>query len=202
MTASTSTPRLRFTYAIYALLVPATLFTGPAAVTPALDCAAGIAGFLLVASACLGRIWCSAFIAGHKDARLVTAGPYSRARHPLYAFSMLGALGLACASRSPVAGLFVVIAVSALVTHAATAEDRFLASAHPEAFAAWIAATPNRFWPGPSGLIPQVLELAPKVFRKAFLDAGAFFLLFLLVELAARARLSGAFWNLAALRVI
>jgi hypothetical protein len=141
-------------------------------------------------------------IAGHKDARLVTAGPYSRARHPLYAFSMLGALGLAFASRSPIAGLFVVSAVSVLVIRAAAAEDRFLASAHPEAFAAWIAATPNRFWPGPPGVIPQVLELAPKVLRKAFLDAGAFFLLFLLVEVAARMRMSDTFWNLAALRVI
>ena len=42
----------------------------------------GIAGFLCVALACLGRIWCSVFIAGHKDEMLVTTGPYARLPSP------------------------------------------------------------------------------------------------------------------------
>jgi protein-S-isoprenylcysteine O-methyltransferase Ste14 len=202
MTKSTSTPRLRVTYTLYALLVPAAACIGPAPLPRLLDFALGVAAFLCVALACLGRIWCSTFIAGHKDTRLVTAGPYSRARHPLYSFSMLGALGLALASRSLTLGAIVILIVVVLVVRAAAEEEKFLAAAHPVEFAEYRAITPRKFWPGVGRALPQMHTLAPDVFRKAFLDAGAFLLLFLLVESAARLRLSGVFWHLTALRVI
>src|SRR5262245_36263866 len=101
MTESASTPRLRATFAIYVALIPATALIGPREVPFAMHVLLGCAGFICVALACLGRIWCSAFIAGHKDEMLVTTGPYARCRHPLYACSLLAALGLGLATRSP-----------------------------------------------------------------------------------------------------
>src|SRR4051812_36702545 len=74
MTESASTPRLRATFAIYLGLVAATAVVGPAETGAAAYYATGVAGFLLVALACLGRLWCSVFIAGHKDESLVTTG--------------------------------------------------------------------------------------------------------------------------------
>ena|SRR5688572_19059638 len=100
MTDSASTPRLRATFAIYLALIATTAVIGPQQVPAWLYYVMSIAGFILVTLACLGRIWTSVFIAGHKDAELVTTGPYARCRHPLYSCSMLGALGLGLATKS------------------------------------------------------------------------------------------------------
>src|SRR5688572_7054363 len=125
MTESASTPRLRATFAIYLGLVAATAVVGPREVGAGAYYVTGIAGFVCVALACLGRIWCSAFIAGHKDEALVTHGPYALLRHPLYAFSMLGALGLGLTSRSPLLSLIVIALIAALVIYAASCEEQF-----------------------------------------------------------------------------
>ncbi len=51
-------------------------------------------GMFLVAIGSLGRMWCSLYIAGYKDRSLITQGPYSMTRNPLYFFSVFGALGV------------------------------------------------------------------------------------------------------------
>ena len=50
-------------------------------------------GVFMLAMGSLGRMWCSLYIAGYKNKKLVTAGPYSMTRNPLYFFSMLGFIG-------------------------------------------------------------------------------------------------------------
>jgi protein-S-isoprenylcysteine O-methyltransferase Ste14 len=189
MTESASTPRLRATFAIYLALVAATAVLGPRNVPAGWSYLTGIAGFTCVAIACLGRIWCSLFIAGHKDEVLVTTGPYAYCRHPLYSFSILGALGLGLASKSLLLGACVVLLIAALVIYAASCEEQFLADAFPEGFKAYVAATPNMWWPAlRKAALPAQLDVRPEVLWKAFLDAGAFFVLWLLVTLAAEYR--------------
>ena len=51
-------------------------------------------GMFLVAIGSLGRMWCSLYIAGYKDQVLITQGPYSLTRNPLYFFNVFGALGV------------------------------------------------------------------------------------------------------------
>lgn len=51
-------------------------------------------GLFFVAVASLGRMWCSIYIAGYKNGKLVSEGPYSISRNPLYLFSFIGALGI------------------------------------------------------------------------------------------------------------
>jgi protein-S-isoprenylcysteine O-methyltransferase Ste14 len=194
LTESASTPRLRATFAIYLALVAATTVIGPDAVSPAWYYLSGVLGFACVSLACLGRVWSSVFIAGHKDVNLVTSGPYARCRHPLYACSVLGALGLGLTSRSLLLCAGVVILIAALVIYAAACEEQFLADAFPEAFKGYLAATPNKWLPARRrGALPEHLDVHPAVFWKSFLDAGSFFALYLLVALAAEYRLSPAF---------
>jgi protein-S-isoprenylcysteine O-methyltransferase Ste14 len=194
MTESASTPRLRATFAIYLSLVAATPLVGPRDMAPGLGYLLGIAGFACVTLACLGRIWCSLFIAGHKDETLVTSGPFAYCRHPLYSFSILGALGLGFASKSLLLGAAVVLLVAGLVTYAASCEEQFLEDAFPEEFKAYVAATPNMWWPAlRKKPLPVQLDVRPTVFWKSFLDAGSFFLLWLLVALAAAYRTIPAF---------
>ena len=134
MTESPSTPRLRATFAIYLALVAATPLVGPREIASGLSHLLGIAGFACVTLACLGRVWCSLFIAGHKDETLVTSGPYACCRHPLYSFSILGALGMGFASKSLLLGAAVVLLVAGLVTYAASCEEQFLEDAFAEKF--------------------------------------------------------------------
>ena len=194
MTESASTPRLRTTFAIYLALVAATPLVGPREIASGLGHLLGIAGFACVTLACLGRIWCSLFIAGHKDETLVTSGPYAYCRHPLYSFSIVGALGLGLASKSLLLGALVVLFVAGLLTYAASCEEQFLEDAFPEEFKAYVAATPNMWWPAlRKKPLPVQLDVRPTVFWKSFLDAGSFFLLWLLVALAAAYRTIPAF---------
>ncbi len=190
MTESVSTPRLRATFAIYLALIAAAAFIGPRNVQSWAYYVSGSVGFLCVALACLGRIWCSVFIAGRKDAMLVTTGPYATCRHPLYSLSVLGALGLGLTTRSPLLCAVTVLAILALVLVAAAREEKALASAFPEAFAAYVAATPNKWWPASSRLLPDRIEVHPAVHWKAFLDAGSFFLLWLMLAASTEYRLS------------
>jgi len=119
MTESASTPRLRATFAIYLALVAATPLVGPREIPFVWSHLLAIAGFVCVTLACLGRIWCSLYIAGHKDEVLVVSGPYAHCRHPLYSLSILGALGLGFASQSLLLGAVVVLLVAGLVIYAA-----------------------------------------------------------------------------------
>lgn len=190
MTESASTPRLRATFAIYLALIVAAAFLGPRQIGPLAYHVAGVTGFLCVALACLGRLWCSLFIAGHKDATLITVGPYAACRHPLYSLSLLGALGLGLTTRSAMLCAAVVGLILALVFAAAAREERFLAGAFPAAFSAYVVATPNKFWPAFSRMpLPERIDVHPTVFWKAFLDAGSFLLLWLLVAIATQYRL-------------
>jgi protein-S-isoprenylcysteine O-methyltransferase Ste14 len=204
MTESASTPRLRTTFAIYLALIPVTAFVGPEVVPASVYYAANALGFVCVVIACLGRIWCSLFIAGRKDETLVTTCPYAACRHPLYGLSILGALGLGLTSKSVLLCLVVVTLICALVVYAASCEEQFLADAFPEDFKAYVIATPNMWWPrlrpattpDPEGLCADARnadaryrDVIPAVYWKAFLDAGSFFGLYLLVALAAEYRL-------------
>ena len=57
-------------------------------------------GIILVGISSMGRMWCSLYIAGYKDNRLVNEGPYSFCRNPLYFFSMIGVVGIGCVTRT------------------------------------------------------------------------------------------------------
>jgi len=194
MTESASTPRLRATFAIYIGLVAATTVVGPRGVGAVAYYVSGIAGFLCVALACLGRLWSSVFIAGHKDVSLVTTGPYARLRHPLYACSMLGAFGLGLTSRSVLLCVIVFALIAALVVYAAACEEQFLAEQFPDEFRAYVAAVPHKWWPSARATpLPERIDVRPAVFWKAFLDAGSFFVLWVLVAFAAEFRMVPAY---------
>ncbi len=190
MTESASTPRLRATFAIYLALIVVSAFVGPRQVGSWIYYVTGFLGFVCVALASLGRIWCSVYIAGHKDAVLVTTGPYAACRHPLYSLSVLGALGLGLTTRSATLCAITLLCILALVWRAAAREEKSLANAFPSEFDAYVKTTPNKWWPARSGAAPERVEVRPTVLWKAFLDAGSFFLLWLLVTIATEYRLS------------
>jgi len=59
-----------------------------------------ISGLFLLSICSLGRLWALMYISGNKRRELVTEGPYSIVRHPLYLFSLIGAIGIGLASEN------------------------------------------------------------------------------------------------------
>ena len=59
-----------------------------------------ILGFVLVVFGSFGRIWASLYIEGNKTKNLVTSGPFSMVRNPLYFFSLIMLLGFSLALKA------------------------------------------------------------------------------------------------------
>jgi protein-S-isoprenylcysteine O-methyltransferase Ste14 len=172
-TISRSTPRVRVTVAVLAATIGLVAVAERALLAGVAGALVQLAGVAIVVVAALGRVWTSAFIAGRKDASLVRSGPYSAVRHPLYSLSMLAMLGLGLAARSVSVTVALCLFAAVVYARAARQEDSLLAERHDDAHAEFVARTPA-FWPdAASYTVPDSIELRPRVFWKAFLDAGS-----------------------------
>ena len=100
-------------------------------------------GLGAVAVSIVGRAWCSLYIGGRKKAEIVSTGPYSISRNPLYLFSYIGAFGVGAQTGSiTLALLFVAIAL--LVFHFTIAsEEAWLSAQFGAAYDAYRARTPR-----------------------------------------------------------
>ena len=188
-----STRRLQRTASGYLLLLLLTLLSQPAEPGTQAMLALTVTGLLCVSAACLGRIWCSVFIAGRKDQELVTHGPYALCRHPLYALSLLGGLGIGLATLSLSLTLAVLAGLWWLLRAAAKNEERHLAARFGDNYERYQRETPS-LWPGRwqrVNELPTSLNVHPPILWKAFVDAGAFFVLFVCVVLARQISLQG-----------
>lgn len=199
MNTSTSTPRIRQTQGLYALLLLAVALTGGRTFAGIAGLAAQAGGFVLVGAGTLFRLWTSAYIAGRKDLELVQDGPYARCRHPLYLGSLVAGLGLALSTRSVVLTLGVPALLAVLHTGAIRSEERSLQRAFGDEWSRY-AARVGLLWPrlgvpGPMGR--REVDLA--VYRKAFLDAASMLGLWLLLVTADVLRQSGPWDGLFAL---
>lgn len=101
-------------------------------------------GMLGVSLATVGRLWCALYISGRKNNTLVTSGPYSLCRHPLYVCNLLGILGLGAMTESLAVTAVLALAFALMYPAVIRTEDRFLASAFPE-FAEYARRTPAFF---------------------------------------------------------
>jgi protein-S-isoprenylcysteine O-methyltransferase Ste14 len=57
-------------------------------------------GITMILICIAGRTWCALYIGGIKNQTLVTQGPYSICRNPLYLFSVIGTVGVAAQAGS------------------------------------------------------------------------------------------------------
>lgn len=94
------------------------------------------------------RLWATLYVGGRKEQALVTEGPYSIMRNPLYAGSLLMALSLGMFLQSLV--FIAAVAIVAWVHMAFTvrAEEDVLRRKHGASFDAYCGVTP-RFLPNP-----------------------------------------------------
>lgn len=142
-----------------------------------------LAGCLLVGIASLGRLWCSLYIAGHKTRHLVTEGPYSICRNPLYFFSFVGGVGVGLASETLTIPFVITAAFALYYPYVIRFEEARMHALFGELYEAYCRKTPC-FWPRWSLLTePEVYPVYPRTFRKHLISALGFIYLIGFFEL-------------------
>ncbi len=161
---------LLFSVAIFALFAVSAgrpFFSGSREIVTA-------AGWFLIIVCILGRTWCSLYIGGKKISQLVTAGPYSVCRNPLYFFSILGSAGVGMQTGSLLLGLSVALSVAAVFHIVVQREERALLDLHGPSYADYLRAVPR--------LIPDLSlwkgrtdgQYDSRLVRRTFFDASIF----------------------------
>jgi protein-S-isoprenylcysteine O-methyltransferase Ste14 len=128
-------------------------------------------GLALAGIATVGRLWCSLYICGYKTNKLISVGPYSLCRNPLYFFSFIGGIGVGLASETLTVTFIIFVAFVLYYPFMIKAEERKLREIHNHDFEKYLERTP-RFWPSFALLNePEEYSVKPKLFRKRVFDA-------------------------------
>ncbi len=128
-------------------------------------------GIVLVAVASVGRLWCSLYIAGYKTNTLITQGPYSTCRNPLYFFSLIGAVGVGLATETVLIPAVIMLAFSAYYPLVIKSEEAGLLKKHGPVFSTYCHNVP-RFFPRIAQLTePEEYIVKPKVYKHHMFDA-------------------------------
>jgi protein-S-isoprenylcysteine O-methyltransferase Ste14 len=111
-----------------------------------IDMLSEMLGLFLLTICSIGRIWSLLYISGYKKRELITEGPYSIVRHPLYVFSLIGAIGIGLASENIL--VLAVLVIFYLLYYPLTilAEEKKLTKKFGQAYLDYIERTP-RFLP-------------------------------------------------------
>jgi protein-S-isoprenylcysteine O-methyltransferase Ste14 len=140
-------------------------------------------GCILVGVAAIGRLWCSLYIAGYKNHVLVTAGPYSMVRHPLYFFSLVGGVGIGLTTETLLIPGIILVAFALYYPAVIRSEERRLQHLYGELFQSYRRQTPA-FFPRLSLLKePESYTVIPKTYRKHMIHTLWFIWLPALVEI-------------------
>ena len=140
-------------------------------------------GCVLVGVASLGRLWCSLYIAGYKTDSLITQGPYSLCRNPLYFFSLIGAVGVGFASETITLPVVLFLVFTMYYPSVIKSEEAELSKIHDDKFQTYFQNTP-RFIPKLSNFRePEEYVVKPVIFRKHMFDALWFIWLLGIMEI-------------------
>ncbi len=140
------------------------------------------AGYVLVILCVLGRSWCSVYIGGRKNKELVTDGPYSVVRSPLYVFSFLGVVGIGLMSGAATIAVLLAVIFALYYRTVVRREETHLTAIYGETFARYRARVPRwmpdfSLWRSRGEVMAQ-----PAFVLRTMRDSSMFFLAFPLFE--------------------
>ena len=142
-----------------------------------------LAGLVLVGIATVGRLWCSLYISGYKDSQLITTGPYSVSRNPLYFFSLLGFAGIGFATETLTLGIALIAATLLASPAVIRREEEVLRTKFGAAFEEYCARTPRLFPDFSKFVEPDTYTVNPRLFRRTMGDVVWFIWFVGIVEL-------------------
>jgi protein-S-isoprenylcysteine O-methyltransferase Ste14 len=103
-------------------------------------------GTLLTSVGVIGRIWSIIYVGGVKNSQLVTEGPYSVTRNPLYLFSLIAISGICLVFGSLLATAVFTLLAYFVFKYTAKREALHLSYLFGEHYAEYARRTPL-FWP-------------------------------------------------------
>lgn len=115
-------------------------------VAPLIGIVLEVLGTLAIFAAIAGRGWSLFYIGGRKNAKLVTDGPYSICRNPLYLFSLIGIAGIGAQSGSLLSMTIFVLTAYLAFDMAMRGEERYLHNRYGKDFDDYSSSVP-RLWP-------------------------------------------------------
>ena len=140
------------------------------------------AGLVLIWVCVAGRMWSILYVGSRKNLELVTSGPYSVTRNPLYLFSTLGAFGIGLIHGSVIVAFGLgLLAYGVLILTAAKEADHLRAIFGPS-YDAYAQTTPM-FWPNFSRYTDnREVVFSPKALQRTFFDGLLFLAAFPMIE--------------------
>jgi len=168
------------------------LFTGHSfAQGTIIDILFELSGLFLLSICSLGRLWSLMYISGNKRRELVTEGPYSIVRHPLYLFSLIGSFGIGLASENLLVLGLIIVFYLLYYPFTILAEEKKMTNKFGDAYLEYMKKTP-RFIPKLSLYKePQLYEVKTASFVRNFVDGMWFIWLFMLLHFAEMLQESG-----------
>jgi protein-S-isoprenylcysteine O-methyltransferase Ste14 len=142
------------------------------------------AGYVLLAFCAMGRMYSTAFIGGIKNKDLVTWGPYSVCRNPLYFFSLCGAAGLGFATASLIMTAVIFFGFLIVYIFLIGREEAFLQDKFGKEFSSYKAKVPRLLPDLSRWHCPAELTFQPKFLNFAWRDAVWWFAPLPVFELA------------------
>jgi protein-S-isoprenylcysteine O-methyltransferase Ste14 len=142
-----------------------------------------VLGVFLLLFCIFGRLWSILYIGGRKNAELVTVGPYSITRNPLYFFSAIGAIGIGLMFGSLVLAATSGAFIYSILMTTALKEAAFLRTAFGQDYDEYASRTPL-LWPNPSRYRDHSNgNFSQRALKRTFLDGLYFLAIFPAVEL-------------------
>jgi protein-S-isoprenylcysteine O-methyltransferase Ste14 len=150
-------------------------------------------GILFVSACALGRLYTTAFIGGQKNVTLVTHGPYSLCRNPLYFLSLIGAIGVGLASAHIISVILSLGGFLMLYRQLIAREEEFLEEKFRDTFNKYKKTTP-RLWPSFKNYkAPAELTFQSKLLTNALKDSIWWFMPIVIFEIGDLLRESGLY---------
>jgi len=168
------------------------LFTGHSfAQGTIIDILFELSGLFLLSICSLGRLWALMYISGNKRRELVTEGPYSIVRHPLYLFSLIGSFGIGLASENLLVLGLIIVFYLLYYPFTILAEEKKMTNKFGDAYLEYMKKTP-RFIPKLSLYKePQLYEVKAASFVRNFANGMWFIWIFMLLHFAEMLQESG-----------
>jgi protein-S-isoprenylcysteine O-methyltransferase Ste14 len=142
-----------------------------------------VAGITLVGFGASGRAWATSYISGNKSKELVTTGPYSLCRNPLYFFSMIMGVGIGFCTETLTMPAVIGIVLAVLYFFQIRQEEVHLADSFGGEYKSYIVSTP-RFFPSFRHYVePEQICISPRLMKRGLFGIGFLLILVGVLEL-------------------
>jgi protein-S-isoprenylcysteine O-methyltransferase Ste14 len=128
-------------------------------------------GYILISICVIGRVYATAFLGGFKNDKLITVGPFSVVRNPLYAFSLIGILGIGSMSNHIVVMIGLPIIFLIMYHFLIKREEEFLTEKFGSEYTGYCSRTPRLIPNFKLYHVPETVQMAPRYLNKALADS-------------------------------